>query len=399
MDANQIKEARTRRGLSQSELADQIHVTQSKVSLWERGVCIPSAQERDILQAVLISSGKGNEVRDSTQKKTSVEIRDTTKERRNEIKEARIRAGLSQAELAKKVKASQAKISYWETGKSTPTEPEKERLRSVLGSLGTDDSIDSSPLAAWLTKARNAKGLSIHELGKRSGLSPGSIYRIESGVTRNLRESTRRQLEAGLNSQLPQDTAEEIAEESKVVGLVGKFEDFDPHVASERPASPGIYVLYDVSDRPIYVGQGENVKKRIEDHEEKFWFKRPIVESASWIRIDDSNLRKTIEELMIKFLKRNAVINKQHVEQRSASKAEPGTTEVQNGPRRWISAVDAAAMALEKGPLHIDALFEKVTSAGAKCKSKRSLDSIFRLPENRDHFEPIGDGKWRLRKP
>ncbi len=60
-------------------------------------------------------------------------------------------------------------------------------------------------------------------------------------------------------------------------------------------------MFYDVSERPIYVGEGGNVRGRIKDHEDKFWFKRPIVESASWIEIKDGKLRKQIETLLIKF--------------------------------------------------------------------------------------------------
>lgn len=112
---------------------------------------------------------------------------------------------------------------------------------------------------------------------------------------------------------LPEDAAQEAAEDASISGL-GSLEDFDPHSDDERPPGPGIYVLYDISERPIYVGEGSNVKKRIRDHEEKFWFKRPIVETASWIRVDESTLRSQIEAILIKFLKSNAVINKQHVE-------------------------------------------------------------------------------------
>jgi hypothetical protein len=144
-------------------------------------------------------------------------------------------------------------------------------------------------------------------------LTPAAIYRIEAGVTRNLRESTRQKLENALNNQLPEDTAKEIAQEAEIVGL-GKFEDFDPHDDSECPTGPGIYVLYDISERPIYVGEGGSVRSRIQDHQEKFWFKRPIVESASWIKVEDGKLRRQIEALLIKFLKSNAVINKQHVD-------------------------------------------------------------------------------------
>jgi transcriptional regulator with XRE-family HTH domain len=231
-----------------------------------------------------------------------------------DLREARIRAGLSQGELAEKLGVAQATVSNWERGKVAPPAQQEKILTTVLdlGSSG-NGAADASPLAAWLTKARSAKGWSIPELAHKAGLSPPAVYRIESGVTRNLREATRAKLEHALGTQVPEDTAAEVAAEAKVQGL-GSLEDFDPHFDSDRPTEPGIYVLYDISERPIYVGEGKNVRKRIKDHEDKFWFKRPIVESASWIKVTDDTLRVQIETLMIKFLKSNAVINKQNVE-------------------------------------------------------------------------------------
>jgi transcriptional regulator with XRE-family HTH domain len=230
------------------------------------------------------------------------------------LREARIRAGLSQVELAAKVDTNQPTISNWEHGKCEPTEKQEKQLRIVLGlEQSADGIVDASPLAAWLSKARLEKRWSVPELAHKAGLTPPAVYRIESGVTRNLRGATRAKLEKALGSSVPQDTAQELAEEAEVKGL-GALEDFDPHEDGERPAEPGIYVLYDISERPIYVGEGGNVKKRIRDHEDKFWFKRPIVETASWIKVEDEVLRKQIETLLIKFLKSNAVINKQNVE-------------------------------------------------------------------------------------
>ncbi len=230
------------------------------------------------------------------------------------LREARIRAGLSQGELAGKVGVAQPTISNWERNKGAPSAEQEKHLRTVLD-LGSaaDGAADASPLAAWLTKARSAKGWSIPELAHNAGLTPSAVYRIESGVTRNLRVVTRKKLEEALGESVPADTAEEIAEEAAVQGL-GSLEDFDPHLDSERPSEPGIYVLYDISERPVYVGEGKNVGKRIKDHEPMFWFKRPIVESASWIKVEDDRLRKQIETLLIKFLKSNAVINKQNVD-------------------------------------------------------------------------------------
>lgn len=231
----------------------------------------------------------------------------------NAIRDARIRIGASQAELATKLGVSQPLISNWESGKLSPAPEYLKVLQRVLGDLSGSDMSDASPLGAWLTKTRIAKQLSVPELAAKSDLTPPAIYRIESGITRNVRDATRKKLETALGAKLPDDTAREVAQESEVAGL-GKFEDFDPHSDSDRPAEPGIYVLYDISERPIYVGEGANVRKRIGDHEEKFWFKRPIIESASWIRVEDAELRSQIEALLIKFLKSNAIINKQHVE-------------------------------------------------------------------------------------
>jgi transcriptional regulator with XRE-family HTH domain len=233
-----------------------------------------------------------------------------------QIKETRIKSGLSQAELAEKLDVSQPLVSVWERGKGKPSVDQLKKLSEVLGDNTAEGTTDASPLAAWLTKARIAKGLSVPELAHHSGLTAPAIYRIEAGITRNLREATRKKLETALTSALPEDAAKEVAQESEVAGL-GSLEDFDPHLDSDRPTGPGIYMLYDISDRPIYVGEGANVRKRISDHEEKFWFKRPIIESASWIRVDDVTLRKQIEALLIKFLKSNAVINKQHVERKA----------------------------------------------------------------------------------
>jgi transcriptional regulator with XRE-family HTH domain len=230
-----------------------------------------------------------------------------------QIKESRIKVGLSQVELAEKIGVSQPLVSLWERRKAKPSEEQVKKLSEVLGTTDADGTTDASPLAAWLAKARIAKGLSVPELAHQSGLTPPAIYRIEAGITRNLREATRKKLENVLGSVLPADAAQEVAQESEIAGL-GTFEDFDPHLDSDRPTGPGIYVFYDISERPIYVGEGSNVRRRITDHEEKFWFKRPIIESASWIRVDDGTLRKQIETLLIKFLKSNAVINKQHVE-------------------------------------------------------------------------------------
>lgn len=89
--------------------------------------------------------------------------------------------------------------------------------------------------------------------------------------------------------------------------------EFDPYDPNNYPTVGGIYVLYDISQRPLYIGQGRSIDKRLKDHNDKFWFRSPIVETGSYVQIDNQSLRKKVEAVLIKFLKSNAVINKQHV--------------------------------------------------------------------------------------
>ncbi|MCK5797579.1 MAG: hypothetical protein KAI47_10370, partial [Deltaproteobacteria bacterium] len=72
--------------------------------------------------------------------------------------------------------------------------------------------------------------------------------------------------------------------------------------------------FYDVSERPIYVGKAARISRRVKEHEEKFWFRSPIVQRALYVEIKDETLRHQVEQVLIKFLKSHAVINKQSVE-------------------------------------------------------------------------------------
>lgn len=238
------------------------------------------------------------------------------------LKRARVRNAMTQAELGEKVDVSQALISQWEKGKSEPSKHQKEKLKKILGGWAAEKSADEAnegteislgALSAWLSRARNSKNLSVPELAGMAGLSVPSIYNIESGRISNPRDETIRKLERALGSALSPETKEEIREEAEIEGL-GEFIEFDPHNDDDLPSAPGIYMLYDISERPIYVGQGSDMRNRIRSHQEKFWFKRPIVETAAYVKIDEKNLREKIEKLLIRFLKSNAVINKQNVE-------------------------------------------------------------------------------------
>jgi excinuclease UvrABC nuclease subunit len=103
--------------------------------------------------------------------------------------------------------------------------------------------------------------------------------------------------------------------EQEVVGI-GSLTDFDPYDDESLPESSGVYVFYDITDRPVYVGKSSkrSIRTRVREHYEKFWFKRPVVDRGSYITIDDETLCTQIEQILIKFLKSNALLNKQHVD-------------------------------------------------------------------------------------
>jgi len=64
----------------------------------------------------------------------------------------------------------------------------------------------------------------------------------------------------------------------------------------------------------VYVGQASKIATRVRKHQDRFWFKYPIVSHGAYVQIDNETLRRQVEQVLIKFLKSNAVINKQSVD-------------------------------------------------------------------------------------
>lgn len=240
-----------------------------------------------------------------------------------QVRRARIRNAMSQSELADKLDVSQGTISNWEKGKTEPSPAQRTELKRVLGialqsrkDVETDGAVETGPSAfgAWLNRARNEARMSVAELAQQSGLSAPAIYNLESGRIANPREGTVKRLEKALGKQLPAEAKQEISEEAQIEG-VGALTGFNPHDDEDLPAVAGIYVFYDISERPIYVGQSADIKRRIlSDHKEKFWFRSPITETGAYVEVKDKALREKVETLLIRFMKSNAVINKQNVE-------------------------------------------------------------------------------------
>lgn len=335
-----VRRCRIENDWSQAELGEKLGVGQGTISNWENGRGSPDRNQKIRLRKILnLRQSESKDVSASSSDKNTVHTQQAEAAERatfgESIRRARIKNAWSQSELGEKLGVGQVTISKWEIGKVVPDRNQEIRLRGILGLrqseikgalAGSSDEqteraqqaeaaeqVGPSAFGSWLNRLRNERGLSVTELASKAGVSVPAIYNIEAGRSENPRAQTARRLEMALGKELPAEAKKEIKDEA-TIGGVGEFFTFDPHDKNDWPEEPGIYVLYDISERPIYVGQGSNIRKRIQDHEEKFWFKTPIVYTAAYIKIDDGGLRIKIENILIRFLKRNAVINKQNVE-------------------------------------------------------------------------------------
>jgi len=229
------------------------------------------------------------------------------------IRERRVANGLSQQELAVRLDISQPQISLWEQARSKPSEKQIKALERILGGITREEEreVDSqSPISAWLARGMAKRNKTATELAREAGLSVPTIYNLLSGRAENPHPGTIQSIEAALKEKFDSG-----GETNGTNGLdaVGELIDFNPHDPKEIPNLPGVYVFYDISQRPIYVGQAANIADRVKDHHEKFWFKRPIVELGAYVEIKDKTLRNQVETVLIQFLKSNAVINKNKI--------------------------------------------------------------------------------------
>lgn len=247
-----------------------------------------------------------------------------SKEFGNRVKGARIAQGLSQVDLAAKVGVTQGAISSWELGNSEPRTKQRADLEQILGPLrrkresssgstGADEIAQpGGAFGAWLQRVRSQKGLSIPELASAADISAVAIYNIEAGKSLNPRKETKRKLATALKVEVPADIQQDGESSQEIIGL-GSLMDFDPHNPADLPQAAGVYVFYDISERPIYVGKASNIAKRVTEHGDAFWFKYPLVANAAYVEVNDDDLRHKVEQVLIRFLKSNAVINKQSV--------------------------------------------------------------------------------------
>jgi DNA-binding Xre family transcriptional regulator len=169
------------------------------------------------------------------------------------------------------------------------------------------------PLASWINEQMSNQDLEPQDLAEEAGISTATVKNLITGKTENPTTSTVDKVEEALGESIPEETAEDMRQDAEVAGI-GQMQSFDPR-GEDLPEGPGVYVFYDISERPVYIGKSiTDVRARIRSHREKFWFRPPIVETGEYIGSDDEKLIKSIETLLIKFMKSNAVLNKKEVE-------------------------------------------------------------------------------------
>ena len=178
-------------------------------------------------------------------------------------------------------------------------------------SIATD--VEHSAFGDWLRIEIEKKGLSIAVLAEKTGITYTGIWNIVKGNTVSPRKETREKLAAALNELIPPAVEAEIA--SQAMPLPGfEWVDFTPTDLETVPQASGVYVFYDITDRPVYVGKSsKNVRVRVKDHQTRFWFKAPLVVRGSFLAVPDPDLCLKIETILIKFLGKHALLNSKGV--------------------------------------------------------------------------------------
>lgn len=161
----------------------------------------------------------------------------------------------------------------------------------------------------WLSKEMDTRNISITQLAELTGLTYAGIWNIVKGNTKAPRIGTREKITKVIGVAVPPDVANAVERQSEA--LPGfEWVDFTPSDLETVPEAAGVYVFYDVTDRPVYVGKSKtNVRSRVKDHQTRFWFKEPLVVRGAFLAVPDAELCLKIEGALIKFLGKHALLN------------------------------------------------------------------------------------------
>lgn len=237
------------------------------------------------------------------------------------IRAAREAKGWIQKTLADRVGVSPGLVSHWETSR---VEPSYEQLLNLEKEFGSR--LRERTLEEWLKEARKRRGFEEKDLATKSGVSSQQIKNIESGRSKNSWSVTVQKLEEALGETFGEDA--NALPPGKATTSIGQRKDFDPHYRGDKKSqsertdpsakrpwpqknNPGVYVFFSSDGHPEYVGKAGDVRTRLSQHEEKFWFRKPVLEKACYFPIEDREMRARIEGMLISVIgEKQLILNK-----------------------------------------------------------------------------------------
>ena len=130
-----LKVLRKKKGLTQQEVADLVHVDRVRITNWENGKREPNFENISMLACIFDVSidfllSENLEISKETYLKLKEEKKNLFSVR---LKELRLQHGFSQEELAEKIGIKRNSYSDWENGKCKPNYEKLEKLADFFG--------------------------------------------------------------------------------------------------------------------------------------------------------------------------------------------------------------------------------------------------------------------------
>jgi transcriptional regulator with XRE-family HTH domain len=198
-----------------------------------------------------------------------------------------------------------------------PSEQMMERLRVAIDQIKSgisshEEEVEGNDFdfAEWLTFQMEAKSLNGTQLSKLAGCHNTTILAILNRRIENPSNEMMEKIRTALQEEIPLVVTNDLNEKKKFDNKQDVWDDFNPHDHDSIPNKPGVYALFSPTNIVLYVGKAQNVRSRIASHREKKWFLQDIIEYGMLFYSDDENERKKIEDILIKFLRTNAWLNK-----------------------------------------------------------------------------------------
>jgi len=170
-----------------------------------------------------------------------------------------------------------------------------------------------SAWGGWLKDEIRKQNAKVAELSEKSGVSSSTFYKIMAGGVANPAPEIRDKIEGALGCSPSIELLEDISQQTRIPGFDGVFLSFDPHNNEDTYEGSAVYIIYDITKRPVYIGEGGSLRKRMKDHNSghsrKWWWSKPIVEHGAYLQVGGRDERQKIEKLLIKFLGNNALFN------------------------------------------------------------------------------------------